>query len=193
MAAFFAGALLAEDFFAGAVAAALLPSARRARDDFEDRWSLLGRLSTTTVMWLVRLRIRNARPCAAGGCAWRSGPRRRRPWPRSRSPGPSRCCSARWRPHWRSPWRPARWRPAAPNAGCRARLKPTCHAPGQLPGAPFSATPARTAPWRSPTGIQWWLSSIPSALSANAHRRLLFRSSLMCPLNVRVGANSPSL
>ena len=36
-------------------------------------------------------------------------------------------------------------------------------------------------------GLRVWL------LGICAHRRLLFRSSLMCPRNIRVGANSPSL
>src|SRR5581483_3489845 len=65
--AFFAAgsAFLAGAFFAGAFAAALLPSARRLRAALAERprcSSRLGRLSTTTVIWLVRLRIRNARP-----------------------------------------------------------------------------------------------------------------------------------
>ncbi|OOK67037.1 hypothetical protein BZL29_7053 [Mycobacterium kansasii] len=52
----------------------MLPSARRALDDFEDRSSLAGRLSTTTVMWLVRRRIRNARPWARGRMRLAVGP-----------------------------------------------------------------------------------------------------------------------
>ena len=55
-------------------AAALLASARRVLVDFAERWSLAGRLSTTTVMWLVRLRIRNARPWARGRMRLAVGP-----------------------------------------------------------------------------------------------------------------------
>jgi hypothetical protein len=77
--AFLAGAFLAGAFFTGAFAgatpvpaAALLPWARRDRDDCTARWSRGGRLSTITVMWLVRLRIRKARPCARGSRTWLS-------------------------------------------------------------------------------------------------------------------------
>jgi hypothetical protein len=65
---FAAGAFLAGAFFAGAVAlpdvagraapALLLPWARRDRAEAADRSLRSGRLSTITVMWLVRLRIR---------------------------------------------------------------------------------------------------------------------------------------
>src|SRR6185312_3051192 len=74
-AAFLAGDLVAGALVAGAfLAAALLASARRARVDVADRWSFAGRLSTTTVMWLVRLRIRNARPWARGRMRLAVGP-----------------------------------------------------------------------------------------------------------------------
>jgi hypothetical protein len=75
---FFAGALVAFGpelaFFAGAFAAALLASARRALVDLADRSSETGRLSNTTVMWLVRRRIRNARPWARGRMRLAVGP-----------------------------------------------------------------------------------------------------------------------
>ena len=87
-AAFLAGAVfvasavasVAGAFFAGALpaAAALLPCARRARAALADRPPVPslrdGRLSTITVMWLVRLRIRNARPWARGRMRLAVGP-----------------------------------------------------------------------------------------------------------------------
>src|SRR6185436_9492429 len=75
---FASAAFLAGAFLAGALlAAALLPWARRARAalaDVDDALSRLGRLSTITVMWLVRLRIRYARPCARGRMRLAVGP-----------------------------------------------------------------------------------------------------------------------
>ena len=65
---------LARAVLAGAVAAALLASARRALVDLADRSSETGRLSSTTVMWLVRRRIRNARPWARGRMRLAVGP-----------------------------------------------------------------------------------------------------------------------
>src|SRR6185312_1292248 len=97
-------------------------------------------------------------PGRADGCAWRSGPRRRRRWRPPGSPGPVRCCSAHWPRHWRSPWPPAHWRPAAPSARCPARRPPSGRAPGRSPGAPFSATPAQSVLWPPPREIQSWSS-----------------------------------
>src|SRR5215207_7341639 len=95
LAAAFSGAFFAADFLAGAfsavvasavalvagdflAAAALLPCARRGRAALADRppprSSFDGRLSTITVMWLVRLRIRNARPWARGRMRLAVGP-----------------------------------------------------------------------------------------------------------------------
>src|SRR6476661_801448 len=87
-AVFVSAAFLAGAFFSGAsaaalvagaflAAAALLACARRARAvpaDWPARSSRDGRLSTTTVMWLVRLRIRNARPWARGRIRLAVGP-----------------------------------------------------------------------------------------------------------------------
>ncbi|WP_371259209.1 pentapeptide repeat-containing protein [Mycobacterium sp. GA-1285] len=74
----FSGALLAGAFLAASALLALLPCARRARAALADwpppRCSWLTRLSTITVMWLVRLRIRNARPCARGRMRLAVGP-----------------------------------------------------------------------------------------------------------------------
>ncbi|SBS78727.1 Folylpolyglutamate synthase (modular protein) [uncultured Mycobacterium sp.] len=72
-----AEAFLAGAFLAGAVAAALLPCARRERAalaEADARSLRAGRLSTITVMWLVRLRIRYARPCARGRMRLAVGP-----------------------------------------------------------------------------------------------------------------------
>ena len=140
-------------------------------------------------MWLVRRRIRNARPWARGRMRLAVGP------PSAETEATTRVAGSKPLLFWALAAALAMTLATGRLAACGAQRRMSSASDTDLPRTRLITRRALVGdvPDEPRDGAHRRHGTAEFSAGGAAHRRFAFRSSLMCPLKVRVGANSPSL